>query len=247
VSPHPRHARYVGALALVFALYWLALAIAPLYRKDWLIENVLTVFGVGFLAASWRRFRLSRLSYTLLFAFLCLHSLGAHYTYSEVPLDAWLRNAFGSDTRALFGWERNNFDRIVHFSYGLLLAYPVRELFVRVAGVSGFWGYFFPLDFMMSTSMLYELIEWGAANLFGGDLGAAYLGLQGDVWDAQKDMALATLGGLVAMTTVALVNVALRRDFAEEWWESLRVKDDRPLGEDAIARMRGAVRDTAKS
>jgi uncharacterized membrane protein YjdF len=86
----------------------------------------------------------------------------------------------------------------------------------------------------MSTSMLFELFEWMAADLFGGDLGMTYLGTQGDVWDAHKDMALASLGALITMTTLALSNSFLQRDFALEWSESLRVKNPQPLGEDAI-------------
>jgi putative membrane protein len=97
--------------------------------------------------------------------------------------------------------------------------------------VYGFWGFFLPLDLTMSTSMLYELIEWGAAELFGGDLGAAFLGSQGDVWDAHKDMALASLGALIAMAIAAAINATYRRDFAREWAESLRVKRAEPLGE----------------
>ena len=97
------------------------------------------------------------------------------------------------------GWERNQYDRLVHFSYGLLLAVPIREFLVRMIDLRGFWSYFLPLDVALSTSALYELIEWGTAEFFGGDLGMNYLGTQGDVWDAQKDMALAALGALVAM------------------------------------------------
>jgi putative membrane protein len=126
---------------------------------------------------------------------------------------------------------------VVHFCYGLLLAYPVRELFLRVAAVRGFWGYFLPLDFTMSTSMMFELFEWLAAEVFGGDLGQAYLGTQGDVWDAHKDMALASLGALIAMLVTFAINRSLQRDFAREWAESLRVKQPQPLGEDEIARM----------
>jgi putative membrane protein len=134
----------------------------------------------------------------------------------------------------------------VHFCYGLLLAYPIREIFLRVANVLGFWGYFLPLDLTMSTSMLYELIEWAVAVVFGGKLGAAYLGTQGDEWDAQKDMALASLGALTAMCITALINWRLQRDFAREWVESFRVKSPEPLGEDAIVRMareRGSAQD----
>jgi putative membrane protein len=117
------------------------------------------------------------------------------------------------------------------------MAYPVREVFLRVAAVRGFWGYFLPLDLTMSTSMMFELFEWAAAELLGGDLGQAYLGTQGDIWDAHKDMALASLGALIAMLITFAINRALQRDFAAEWAESLRVKDSQPLGEDEIARM----------
>jgi putative membrane protein len=142
----------------------------------------------------------------------------------------------GTSFNELVGWQRNNYDRVVHFSYGLLLAYPIREVFLRIADVRGFWGYFLPLDVTMSTSMTYELIEWAAAVYLGGDLGMAYLGTQGDVWDGHKDMALASLGALTSMIATALVNVYLQRDFAREWAESLRVKRYTPLGEEEIAR-----------
>jgi putative membrane protein len=168
-------------------------------------------------------------SYTLIFVFLCLHTIGAHYTYSLVPYDEWLTAFTGRS--GLLGSGRNHFDRLVHFAYGLLLTYPVREVFLRVALVRGFWGYYLPLDVTMATSMIYELIEWGAAELLGGDLGQAYLGSQGDPWDAQKDMALATLGACIAMLVTGLLNATFQRDFAREWADSLRVKDPRPLGE----------------
>lgn len=189
------------------------------------------------MALSYKRLVLSRISYTLIFLFLCLHAVGAHYTYIEVPYDAWFGTVTGKMLNEVMGWERNHFDRLVHFSYGLLLAYPVREMFLRVANVRGFWGYFLLLDLTMSTSMMFELFEWGAAEAFGGDLWMAYLGTQGDMWDAHKDMALASLGALIAMSVTASINASLKRDFAREWIESLRVKHERPLGEDEIARM----------
>jgi putative membrane protein len=234
----PRHRTYRLVLASLFLLWWAALAIAPKYRHDWMLENALVLFVfLPLIVLSHLKLPLSRISYTLIFLFMALHEVGAHYTYSEVPYGDWSRALFGRDLNELLGWERNNFDRIIHFSYGLLLAYPIREVFLRVASVRGFWGYFLPLDLTMSTSMLFELIEWGAAELFGGELGAAYLGTQGDVWDAHKDMALASLGALIAMLLTAALNAALQRDFAQEFAESLRVKERRPLGEDAIARM----------
>jgi putative membrane protein len=229
--------RYLLALAALFGVWWLALAIAPLDRSTWLLENALSVGGVALLAALYRRLPFSRVSYTLIFVFLCLHTLGAHYTYSNVPYDAWFERWVGRSLGSLVGWERNNFDRVVHFCYGLLLAYPVREVYLRVADTRGFWGYFLPLDLTMSTSMIYELIEWGAAVVFGGDVGQSYLGTQGDEWDAHKDMALASLGALLAMGVTAAINWRFQRDFAREWDESLRVKHAAPLGEEALARM----------
>jgi putative membrane protein len=231
------HRRYLLVLCVLFAILWTALAIAPWYRSDWALENVLVVAFVAFVAVTYKRLTLSRVSYTLIFLFLCLHEVGAHYTYAEVPYNDWFKTVSGVSLNSLLGWERNNFDRVVHFCYGLLLAYPVREIFVRVAAVRGFWGYFLPLDLTMSTSMMFELFEWAAAAVFGGGLGQAYLGTQGDVWDAHKDMALASLGALIAMLIAFAINRSLQRDFASEWAESLRVKHSQPLGEDEIARM----------
>ena len=231
------HRRYLLILAGIFAVVWASLAVAPSSRADWALENALVLVFVVVLAASYRHFTLSRISYTLIFVFLCLHEVGAHYTYAEVPYDQWFQSLTGRTFNSLVGWERNNFDRVIHFSYGLLLAYPVREVFCRVAAARGFWGYFLPLDVTMSSSMMFELFEWGAAEFFGGDLGQAYLGTQGDVWDAHKDMALASLGALIAMVVTYAINRSLQRDFSREWAESLRVKDSRPAGEDEIARM----------
>ncbi len=212
------------------------LAIAPVSRPDWMLENALSVAAVAVLALTYRRFRFSRLSYTMMFLFLSLHEVGAHYTYSLVPYDAACQRWLGFSLDAALGFERNMFDRLVHFAYGLLLAYPIREIFLRIVDVRGFWGYFLPLDLTMSTSMIYELIEWGAAMAFGSELGQAYLGTQGDVWDAHKDMALASVGALCAMAVTLAINRGLGRDIAAEWAASFRVVHPEPLGEEAIVR-----------
>ena len=196
---HAGQRRYLRTLAVLFAIWWIALSIAPWYRKDWALENALVVAFVAFGALTYRRLVLSRLSYTLVFAFLCLHEVGAHYTYAEVPYDAWFEALTGVTFNSLVGWQRDNYDRVVHFLWGLLIAYPIREIFLRAGGLRGFLGYFVPLTFMMASSALFELFEWLAAEVFGGDLGQAYLGTQGDVWDAHKDMALASFGALLAL------------------------------------------------
>ncbi|WP_244940602.1 DUF2238 domain-containing protein [Corticibacter populi] len=186
-----------------YLLLWVALAIAPSYRQDWLLENLLVlVFGLTLWSIRhW--FRLSDGALLLVLAFLSLHAIGAHYTYAEVPYERWSQALTGHSLNAWFGWERNQFDRLVHFSYGLLLAVPMREFFLKIVEVRGFWSYFLPMDITLSTSALFELFEWGAAEWFGGDLGMAYLGTQGDVWDAHKDMALAALGAVLAMCLCA--------------------------------------------
>ena len=232
------HRSYLLTLLACFTVLWVILAIHPRHRADWAVENGLVGLLVIGLAVFRRWLFFSRLSYTLIFLFLCLHEVGAHYTYAEVPYDVWWKTLTGHTLNSLLGWRRNNFDRVVHFSYGFLLAYPIREMFLRVANVRGFWGYFLPLDLTLSTSALYELIEWIAAEVLGSDLGAAYLGTQGDVWDAQKDMATAGLGALLAMLVTALINSRLQRDFAQEWATSLRVKNHKPLGEDAVRHRR---------
>ena len=216
---------YLWTLAILYAIWWAIMAINPHDRSDWLLENLLVFVAVGLLVFTYKAFPLSRVSYTCIFVFLLFHTLGSHYTYSEVPYQEWL---------PMFAGGRNHYDRLVHFLYGLLLAYPIREMFLRIGNVRGFWGYFLPLDLTMSTSMLYELIEWAVAEVVADDLGAAYLGTQGDIWDAHKDMALAALGALLAMLVTAMVNRRMQRDFANEWAESIRIKRKKPLGEEAI-------------
>lgn len=185
----------LGAFLLVFAL----LAIEPATRSDWLLENALVVAALGWLIPSYRRLPLSNLACGLLFAFGVLHEIGAHHQYSDVPYDRWFAAVSGGlSLDALFGFERNQYDRLVHFLYGLLITPVAAEVIAARVRLRGVWLFLLPVTFMMSHSLIYELIEWFAASVFGGEIGQAYLGTQGDVWDAQKDMLLATLGSLVA-------------------------------------------------
>jgi putative membrane protein len=193
-----------GWLLAAFTGIWGALAIAPRDRADWLLENVIVFVALPLFVRSARSWRFSDAAYICLFVFVVLHSIGAHYTYSEVPYDDWFRALTGQSLNDVMGWERNHYDRLVHFSYGLLLLPASIELFDRVAPPRGLWRSLLPVLFIMSHSVIYELIEWGAALLFGGDLGQAYLGTQGDVWDAQKDTALATLGAVMSMAIIRL-------------------------------------------
>lgn len=195
-----QHSVLAKRLGAAFVVIWLALAITPAYRQDWLLENMLVFAAVPLIARYGPSLRLSDTSYVLLFVFFTLHLIGAHYTYSEVPYDRWYELLTGRSFGADFGAGRNHYDRFVHFLYGLLLARPVIELLDSRAPPVGIWRWLLPVLFMMSHGALYETIEWIAALVFGGDLGMAYLGTQGDVWDAQKDTALAALGAALGVS-----------------------------------------------
>ena len=185
-------------------MVWAALdcaAIDPVDRRDWLLENVLAITAVGVLVVTYRRFPFSNLSYCLIAAFLTLHAIGAHYTYAEVPFGFWLKRR-----SAL---SRNPFDRIVHFAFGALLVYPVREILVRKAGVRGWWSYYLPCSAILAQSGFFELIEAAVAMIVSPELGNLYLGTQGDEWDAQKDMMAALTGALLTQSTAALISAQI--------------------------------------
>lgn len=193
-------------LLLWYGLLWTVLAIAPRDRQDWLLENLLALSAVATLAVTYRRFQFSTLSYVLITVFLSLHAVGAHYTYAEVPFGFWLRDALGL--------ARNPFDRLVHFAYGLLLAYPLRELLIRLAGLESFWSYYLPISGMLAQSGFFEIVEAVVAQIVSPELGAAYLGTQGDEWDAQKDMIAALLGAVLCMTMVVIAAATSSRSRA---------------------------------
>jgi len=183
--------RVLQGLVVWLIVLWIITAINPLYPSDWLLENLLVFIWGGLLIFTYRWFRFSNRSYALFTVFLSLHLVGAHYTYAETPFGFWLQD--------LFAFERNHYDRIVHFSFGLLIAYPMREILLRQSGVSGAWAYFLTINCVLAFSAFYEVLEVIAAMIVSPELGDAYLGTQGDEWDAQKDTFLAFVGSIVAM------------------------------------------------
>ncbi len=194
--------RFQWSVWLTFAVVWAALAVAPFDRATWALENALVVM---FAIVAWfvrDRFAPSRVATILLFVFLCLHEVGAHYTYSKVPYDRWCELVSGHTLSDLLGMERNHYDRFVHFAAGALVAPLLRELLLAWSALRDLGARLGSLAAVMSASLVYELIEWFAASVFGEGTGAAYLGTQGDTWDAQKDMALASLGALLALLFV---------------------------------------------
>lgn len=216
--------RFHISLLLFLAVVWVWAAIDPVYPHDWLLENYLIFIFVPLLVLISRYFRLSNLSYGLMTLFMAMHIVGSHYTYAEVPLGYYLQEWFGA--------ERNMYDRMTHLSFGLLMAYPMREMFLRIGKARGVWGYWLPVELVLAFSAVYEIIEWLVAAQVAPSAGLAFLGSQGDVWDAQKDMLVAGLGSMVAMLLVALVHWRYDPHFGAELRCSLRLKrGDTPLGE----------------
>jgi putative membrane protein len=203
-EPAAAQRRWLLGLSALFGLEFVLLGLRPHDRADWALENGLVVPFVALLL--WRGMLrpLSRRSYALIFAFLALHEIGSHYTYSLVPYQAWCHSLTGHDPVPA-AWQRNHFDRAVHLGFGLLLANPLREVAGRLVQARPAIHTALSGLLMLSLSASYELIEWLAAESVGRDLGIAYVGAQGDVWDAQKDTALAFLGTGLSLTAGALL------------------------------------------
>lgn len=187
--------------ALWLAIYFAVLlwsAIAPKDLLTWFLEVLPALIGFGVLAATARRFPLTPLAYWLTLAHMVILMVGGHYTYAEVPLFDTLRD--------VFGWQRNNYDRLGHIAQGFVPALLAREVLLRLAVIRGRgWLNFFVLCFVLALSALYELLEWGVAEA-SGDSAVAFLATQGDVWDTQADMALALLGGVLALLLLPRVH-----------------------------------------
>lgn len=173
--PHPQHSgthlrdrRYVYPMALLalFAIIFLTLGIAPLYREDWLLENVLVFIALPVLVFGICRVRFTNLAYTSLVLFFVLHEVGAHYTYSLVPYDAWFEALTGRPLNELLGWQRNHYDRLIHFAYGLLIVPVVVELFGQVAAPRGVWRFILPVS--PSSPRIRSSTSWWSGLQRGG-------------------------------------------------------------------------------
>lgn len=196
LSPEFKKNRFLQVLTFAYGLIWIVTAISPTSRFDWFLENLLVFLLWGLLAATYSRFPLSNTSYLLIALFLGFHAVGAHYTYSEMPLGAWLKDVLGEN--------RNHYDRIVHLLFGLLGAYPLREVISRTASVRGIKASLHTFAALLALSSAYEMIEWIVAEIVSPEAALAYLGAQGDVFDAQKDTILGAIGAAVALIGIQL-------------------------------------------
>jgi len=180
---------YVGFSAVM--------AVAPADRQFWAVASVLPILLVIVLVLTHRALPLSNFSYALITLYLTLHTIGVHYTYARVPAGMWLGQ--------LLEMNRNHFDRIVHFSFGFLLTYPLEEMFRLLARVRGWLLYYLPVMTVLGLSGLWEIMESWVARAARPNLGLAVLGSQGDIWDAQKDMTAAFYGSIVCVAILLLL------------------------------------------
>jgi len=183
------------ALIAGYLIVAVVLGIRPVDRADWALENLVPLLeGLAFvLYARWRPFEFTRGAWYLVFAHLIVQVIGGHYTYEKVPLFDWLRDTLS--------WSRNHYDRLAHFALGFCLYIPIREICLKRTPLraSRGWAAFFTLSVLTAIAGLWEVWEWLVAVMVHPDLGAAYLGTQGDLWDAQKDLILAPIGATCAL------------------------------------------------
>ncbi len=164
---------------------------------DYFLENATAFTFLAVLALTYRILPLSDLSYLLIFVYLSMHEWGAHYKYSDVPLGEWMKPWLHTN--------RNMYDRVAHFSFGLLCSYPLQEMFMRKAGVTSRWRYVLPVEAILSFSAIYEMLEAGAAMVLTPERGEEFVGMQGDMWDSQEDMFMAGIGSVVAVILLAVI------------------------------------------
>jgi putative membrane protein len=178
----------------IFIVIWIILAINPSYRMDWLLENILVFVSIPALIIWYRKGIFSNTSYTLIFIFLVMHVVGSHYTYAEVPVGDLFNKIIPS--------TRNHYDRFVHFMFGVLIFLPAQEFFRNYFDTSKGWSYYLSLTLLICLGALYELLEWLSAVVVDPKAGIAFLGSQGDVFDAQKDFAYNVVGALLSMLVI---------------------------------------------
>lgn len=185
-----------------FLALWSSTLIGTTDLKNWILENFLVFISLFLIIWNNKKYQFSDLSFVLFTVYICLHIYGSKYTYAENPFGYWLKD--------ILHLERNHYDRIVHFSFGFLLAYPMREAFISWFKFPTWVGWLLPIEITLSFSGMYELVEWAVADVFFPEQGMAYLGTQGDVWDAQKDMFLATLGAVLATSIISGLKKVLK-------------------------------------
>ena len=189
--------QFLQRLSIAMAAVILIAGIHPDKIFDYFLENATAFTFLFVLALTYRKMPFSDLAYTLMFVYVCLHEWGAHYKYSDVPLGEWMKPWLHTN--------RNMYDRVAHFSFGLLMTYPLQEVLMRKVGVLSRWRYILPVEAILSFSAIYEMMEAGAAMVLSPERGEEFVGMQGDMWDSQEDMFMAGVGSVAAVIILAVI------------------------------------------
>jgi putative membrane protein len=196
---------------VAFLALWALSCVRLPYPKYFAMQHVPTVLAVVALTMAEKKQLVDRPGFALVIAFMVLHLLGARYLYSFVPYDAWSQSLFGFRITDYFGFERNHYDRLVHFCFGILIVYPIWRFSERQLHLRGWWVAGLAVSMVMAASAVYEIGEWATAMTFAPEWAEAYNGQQGDVWDAQRDMALAGIGAILGAGAVSLFHKSRKR------------------------------------
>ncbi len=186
----------ITILLTLCAITWLVAAYHPYNIEAWMLEQIASVIGAGVLIWAAKHVRFSNLSLIGLTLLFIVHTTGTHFTYSLTPYDAFCQRVLGISPNDIFCWQRNHYDRFTHLLFGIACVIPLQELFAAYLTINKNRAWFLSVMLIVAISALYELLEWLAALIFAPDTGTLYLGTQGDVWDAQIDIALALVGAI---------------------------------------------------
>lgn len=172
--------------------------IRPPFPSELILQHIPTIVGLVLMVGATRAVWMTNVSFYCLSTFLLLHIVGARWIYSFVPYDEWSAAITGQPLSEQFGWQRNHYDRLVHLASGLLFVPPVSELTQRRLRISPTDGVFIGIAAVLAIGAVYEVLEWQIAMAFSPEMAESYNGQQGDIWDPQKDLALAGLGAIIS-------------------------------------------------
>ncbi len=188
--------KFLWLIAVLFLVSWFYMFGNCIDLLDWYIENILVFIFIFYAVFTYKKYQFSNLSFLCIFLFLLLHIYGAMYAYTKNPVGEFFQNKYSL-------W-RNPYDRVVHFSFGFFLVYPLHEYLKNKLNVKNGWQYVLACEIILSLACIFELIEWTVAELTTKETGETYVATQGDVWDAHKDIVLAVFGAVITMTTLFL-------------------------------------------
>ncbi len=178
----------------MYVIFWIVVAVEPLDRFTWFLENIVIFLSLPLVILSYYKFRLSNRSYILIFIFAILHTAATHYSYGDTP--------WGDFLSAMMSWERNHFDRIVHFLYGLMMMPVAANILAPYLPSQKFFRWLFLFGIIFAIGSVYEVAEFLVGVTTSPEEGLAFLGFQGDIWDTQKDVALQGLGAIIGFFLV---------------------------------------------